>query len=67
MIKCRTHVRPMIIDTYAIKDYVFALYKKLEGKRGSRKKIIKEVKELYGTTISRETVRRIVEEGARYS
>lgn len=53
---------PKVKVTAAIKDYVFALYNKLKGKRGSRKKIIKEVKELYGTTISRETVRRIVNE-----
>jgi len=53
---------PKLKVTEGIKDYVFALYKRLRGKHGSRKKIIKEVKELYGTTISRETVRRIVNE-----
>lgn len=53
---------PKVKVTEAIKGYVFALYKKLKGKRGTRKRIIEEVEELYGEKISRETVRRIVNE-----
>lgn len=53
---------PEVKVTVAVKDYIYALYKKLEGKRGLRSIIIKEVEELYGIKISRETIRRVVVE-----
>ena len=44
------------------RDYIYALHKNLGGSRGSRKKIAAEVKNLYGVDVSRETIRRAVNE-----
>ena len=48
--------------TAAIKDYVWALYKKLHTEVGYKNKIIEEVKALYEVEISREGIRRVVNE-----
>jgi transposase len=48
--------------TEAVKDYIYALYKKLRGERSFRKKISEEVKKLYGVEVSREGIRRVVKE-----
>ena len=46
--------------TDAIKDYIYALYENLKGKSKFRNTIIEEVKKLYGVDISRESIRRVV-------
>ena len=48
--------------TDAIKDYIYALYENLKTKREFRNTIIEEVKKLYGVQISRESIRRVVNE-----
>ncbi len=48
--------------TEAMKDYIYALHKNLKGMRGMRKKIAQEVKKLYGVEVSRERIRRAVNE-----
>lgn len=48
--------------TEGIKDYICALYKNLKGDRAHKKKIAEEVKKLYGVEISREGIRRVVNE-----
>ena len=48
--------------TEAIKDYICALYKSLEGDRAHKKKIAEEVKKLYGVEVSREGIRRVTNE-----
>jgi len=48
--------------TEAVKDYIYALYKNLSGERKFRKKIAEEVKKLYGVEVSREAIRRAVNE-----
>jgi len=48
--------------TEAIKDYVYTLYKKLGKERGYKNRIIEEVKKLYEVEISREGIRRVVNE-----
>jgi len=48
--------------TEAMKDYIYALHKNLSGTRGMRKKIAQEVKKLYGVEVSRERIRRAVNE-----
>jgi len=48
--------------TEAMKDYIYALHKNLKGTRGMRKKIAEEVKKLYGVEVSRERIRRAVNE-----
>lgn len=45
-----------------IRDYVWALYNNLHEDKGYNKKIIDEVNKLYKVTISREGVRRIINE-----
>ncbi|MDP6736703.1 MAG: helix-turn-helix domain-containing protein [Nitrospinaceae bacterium] len=48
--------------TEAIKDYIWALYKKLNTEIGYKDKIVEEVKALYEVEISREGIRRVVNE-----
>lgn len=48
--------------TEAIKDYICALYKNLKGGRAYKKKISAEVKKLYGVEVSREGIRRVLNE-----
>ncbi|MDP7611546.1 MAG: hypothetical protein QGH62_03780 [Nitrospinaceae bacterium] len=48
--------------TDAIKDYIYALYENLKTKKEFRNAIIEEVKKLYGVQISREAIRRVVNE-----
>ncbi len=48
--------------TEAAKDYIYALYKNLKGERKFRNKIAEEVKKLYGVEVSREAIRRAVNE-----
>ncbi len=48
--------------TDAIKDYICALYKSLKGTKEFRNTIAEEVKKLYGVEISREAIRRVVNE-----
>lgn len=48
--------------TEAVKDYIYALYKNLNGERKFRKKIAEEVKKLYEVEVSREAIRRAVKE-----
>ena len=48
--------------TDSMKDYIYILYKNLKGKRGYRATIISEIKKLYEITISKETIRRAVNE-----
>ena len=48
--------------TDAIKDYIYALYENLKTKREFRNTIIEEVRKLYGVQISRESIRRVVNE-----
>ena len=48
--------------TEAIKDYICALYKNLKGDRAYKKKISAEVKKLYGVEVSREGIRRVLNE-----
>jgi len=45
-----------------MKDYIVSLHEELGGKRNSRKTIIKEVERLFGVKISRETIRKAVNE-----
>jgi len=46
----------------AVKDYIYALHENLKGERKFRKKIAEEVKKLYGVEVSREGIRRAVNE-----
>jgi len=48
--------------TEAVKDYIYALHENLKGERKFRKKIAEEVKKLYGVEVSREGIRRAVNE-----
>ena len=48
--------------TEAIKDYICALYKRLMDDRSYKAKIAKEVKKLYGVEVSREGIRRVLQE-----
>jgi len=48
--------------TEAIKDYICALYNSFRGDRAHKKKIAEEVKKLYGVEVSREGIRRVVNE-----
>ena len=48
--------------TEAIKDYIRALQKNLKGDRAYKKKISEEVKKLYGVEVSREGIRRVLNE-----
>ena len=48
--------------TDAIKDYIWALYKNLHVEVGYKNKIISEVQNLYEVEISREGIRRVVNE-----
>ena len=48
--------------TDTIKDYIYALYENLKGKREFRNTIIEEVQKLFGVAISRESIRRVVNE-----
>ena len=48
--------------TDAIKDYIYALYNNLQGKKEFRNTIIEEVKKMYDVDISREAIRRVVNE-----
>ncbi len=48
--------------TEDIKDYICVLYKNLKGARGYRKKISEEVKKLYDVEVSREGIRRVLNE-----
>ena len=53
---------PMPKLSEAMKDYIYALHKNLKGARGMREKIAQEVKKLYGVEVSRERIRRAVNE-----
>ena len=48
--------------TEAIKDYIRALYKGLRDDRSHKRKIAEEVKKLYGVDVSREGIRRVLNE-----
>ncbi len=48
--------------TESIKDYIYALYKSLKNDRTHKKTIADEVKKLYAVDISREGIRRVVNE-----
>ena len=53
---------PEVKTSEAVKEYICALYRNLRGKRKFRDKIAEEVKNLYGIEVSRETIRRAVNE-----
>ena len=46
----------------ALKDYIYALHENLKGERKFREKIAEEVRKLYGVEVSREGIRRAVNE-----
>ena len=48
--------------TEDIKDYICVLHENLKGERVYREKIAEEVKKLYGVEVSREGIRRVVNE-----
>ena len=48
--------------TDAIKDYIYTLYKALKNNLSYKKTIAEEVKRLYGVEVSREGIRRVINE-----
>jgi transposase len=60
LVDLRTGPEAKVTDS--VRDYMIALYRRLGGQHGYVKTILDEVAQLYGVTVSRETLRTVLDE-----